>query len=220
MAIFALGLLLVTGAAETVEAVEAPDHAYLSDLIRRATEAKLADERMWHLLLHYRPTVLGGVVSEADDPGFFLAPEGKTDPQAELAVTLAHFFNNELVGRSRQPAQCAFIARYHWLKTRLKFDPARLPPIRCERFDAWLAELAPAGVSLIFPSAFMNNPASMFGHTFLRIDQKGQTEQTRILAYTINFAADVDTDSGIAFAVLGVAGGFKGYFSTIPYYLK
>lgn len=36
----------------------------------------------------------------------------------------------------------------------------------------------------------------MFGHTFLRIDQVGQTEQTRILAYTINFAAEVPPTRG------------------------
>ncbi|MGH7232415.1 MAG: DUF4105 domain-containing protein, partial [Nitrospiraceae bacterium] len=74
--------------------------------------------------------------------------------------------------------------------------------------------------TLVFPYAFMNNPSSMFGHTLLRIDQKGQTEQTRILAYTINFAADVPPDAGISFAVNGIFGGYKGYFSTVPYYLK
>lgn len=202
------------------QAASFEEPTYLSQLVRRATEARLADERMWHLLLHYRKAFFGGYQSDVDDPGFFLAPTGKSDPQAELEATLAGFFFHELVGRSRQPAQCAFIARYHWLKSRLEFDDRRLPPLRCERFDAWLTELAPASVTLIFPAAFMNNPASMFGHTFLRIDQKGQTEQTRILAYTINYAADVTTDNGLAYALLGVSGGFKGSFSTMPYYLK
>jgi hypothetical protein len=155
-----------------------------------------------------------------DDPGFFLALNGKTDPRAEMEATLARFFSDELVGRSRQPAQCAFVARYHWLKAQLMMEDQRLPPLPCERFKAWYAELNPQSVSFIFASAFMNNPASMFGHTFLRIDQKGQTEQTRLLAYTINYAADVTTDNGMVFAVLGITGGFKGYFSTIPYYLK
>ena len=66
----------------------------------------------------------------------------------------------------------------------------------------------------------MNNPASMFGHTFLRVDQKEQTEQTRILAYTINYAAELPPDAGIEFAVWGIFGGYKGFFSTIPYYMK
>ena len=202
------------------QAADQGHDSYLADLTRRAVDAKLADARMWHLLLHYRPTFWGGYKSEADDPGFFLSPAGKTDPQAELTATLAKFFSPELVGRSRQPAQCAFIARYHWLKEQLSFDDQRVPPQPCERFHAWYAELNPQSISLIFPSAFMNNPSSMFGHTLLRVDQKGQTEQTRILAYTINYAADVPADEGLAYAFKGITGGYKGFFSTIPYYLK
>ena len=198
----------------------AGDDAYLVELARRANDARLFEQRYWHLLLHYREDFGGGYTSEADDPGFFLAPNGKTDPRAELDATLARFFSDELVGRSRQPAQCAFIARYHWLKSMLEIDDRRLPPLPCDRFKAWYAELNPQSISYIFAAAFMNNPSSMFGHTFLRIDQKGQTEQTRLLAYTINYAADVTTDNGAAFAFLGITGGFKGYFSTMPYYLK
>ncbi len=194
--------------------------AYLSELIAQATRLQLAEQREWHVLLHYKPNLLGGVTSEQDDPGFFLSPDGKTDPQAELDATLAQFFSSDLVGRSKQVAQCAFIARYHWLKERLHFDETRLPPQRCERFEAWYAEMAPQSITMVFPSSFMNNPASMFGHTFLRVDQKGQTEQTRILAYTINYAADAPPDPGLSYVIDGLFGGYKGFFSTIPYYLK
>jgi len=201
-------------------ATESPQPTYVQVLISRATLAKLAEEREWHLLLHYRENLLGGHTSEQDDPGFFLSPDGKTDPQAELEATLRQFFSDELVGRSRQPAQCAFIARYQWLRDKLSFDDTRLPPNKCERFERWLAELNPQSITLIFPSAFMNNPASMFGHTFLRLDQRGQTEQTRILAYTIDYAADVPPDAGIAYPIRGIFGMYKGNFSTPPYYLK
>ncbi len=194
--------------------------AYLAHLRQQARELRLAEQREWYLLLHYRANLFGGYTSEQDDPGFFLSPNGKTDPQAELDATLAEFFSEELVGRSKQPAQCAFVARYTWLKRELSFDDARLRPFKCDRFDAWFAGFDAEAVTLIFPSAYMNNPASMFGHTFLRIDQKGQTPQTRILAYTINFAADVPKDEGLAYPVRGIFGGYSGYFSTIPYYLK
>ncbi len=193
---------------------------YLDVLVQRAGEQKLADQREWHLLLHYRKNLLGGYTSEQDDPGFFLSPDGKTDPQAELEATLKQFFSDELVGRSKQPAQCAFIARYDWLRNRLRFDETRLPAMACERFERWFADFEAQSITLIFPSAFMNNPASMFGHTLLRVDQKGQTEQTRILAYTINYAADVPPDAGLAYPIRGIFGGYRGYFSTIPYYLK
>ncbi|MDH4186834.1 MAG: DUF4105 domain-containing protein, partial [Nitrospira sp.] len=188
--------------------------------IARATAMQLAEEHEWHVLLHYRHTLFGGFESMQDDPGFFLDSQGKVDPKAELGATLEKFFSDELVGRSKQPAQCAFIARYHWLKERLQFNDLRLPPLPCERFTNWFKEFNAETISLIFPTGFMNNPSSMFGHTFLRVDAKGQTPQTRILAYTINYAAQLPPDAGPEYAIKGVFGAYQGYFSTIPYYLK
>ncbi len=202
------------------DAQQSDRELYVRQLIHRAEQAKLAEQREWHLLLHYRKGLFGGYESEQDDPGFFMSSNGKADPAAELASTLTQFFSAEPVGRTRQPAQCAFIARYHWLKEQLQFDPVRLPPISCERFDRWYEDFDAQSISLIFPSAFLNNPASMFGHTLFRVDQKGQTEQTRILAYTINYAAEVPPNAGLAYPVRGIFGSYKGYFSTLPYYLK
>ena len=193
---------------------------YLQELIEQAVRDKLYAERSWHLILHYRKNFFSGHTSEVDDPGFFLADNGKTDPEAELRATLTFFFSDALVGRSQQPAQCAFVARYHWLNEKLKFDETKLPPRTCERFHQWFDEFDAEFISMIFPSAYMGNPASMFGHTFLRVDPKDQTEQTRILAYTINYAAEVPPDAGIEYAYKGIFGGYKGFFSTIPYYLK
>jgi hypothetical protein len=212
--------ILLLAPASPVDAGAPPENAYLVELIDKGLQAQLASEREWQLLLHYRKSLFGGYTSEQDDPGFFMSPDGKTDPQAELDATLKQFFSDELIGRSKQPAQCAFIARYTWLKQRLAFDETRLPPMACERFDRWYADFEAQSITLIFPSAFLNNPASMFGHTLLRVDQKGQTEQTRILAYTINYAADVPPDAGMAYPIRGIFGGYRGYFSTIPYYLK
>jgi hypothetical protein len=212
--------LCVLAVSHPASATAIPDHSYQSELIQRASQTKLADSREWHLLLHYRENVFGGYTSEADDPQFFLSPTGRTDPQAELESTIRAFFTTEQVGSSKQPAQCAFIARYHWLKSELQIDDLQLPALTCERFDQWIAELNADSITLIFASAFLGNPASMFGHTFLRIDQKGQTEQTRLLAYTINYAADVPPDAGLLYPIKGIFGGFKGFFSTPPYYLK
>ena len=144
------------------------DSAYLQRLSRQVQEQKLADERMWHLLLHYKPRLFGGVKSEADGEGFFFHPRGKVDPHGELDATLRAFFSEE-DGRQQdenwQHPQCRFPARYHWLKTQLDFDPRRLPERSCPRFDAWRHALDPGSVSLIFAAYYMNNPASMFTPT-------------------------------------------------------
>lgn len=204
----------------TANTGEESNSPYLADLISRAQEAGLADQRTWHLLLHYRSHVTGGHTSQSDDPQFFLAKNGKADPQAELEATLRSFFSSQKFGSLHQSSPCAFIARYHWLKSKLSIEENRLPPYYCEHFSHWYRELNPRGLTLIFPSSYLNNPSSMFAHTLLRIDQKGQTEETKLLAYTINFAAQPTTDLGITYAVLGVTGGFKGRFSIKPYYLK
>ncbi|NJN45479.1 MAG: DUF4105 domain-containing protein [Candidatus Competibacteraceae bacterium] len=191
-------------------------HSYLAELLQRSELTELAQRREWHVLLHYRPARNSTTLSEIDDPRFFLAADGKTNPPAELAATLRSFFSTEPLGDSEQPARCAFPARYHWLKSVLALDEQQLPAVRCTQLTDWIKALDPASATLIFASAYMNNPASMFGHTLLRIDQRGRTDH--LLAYTINYAAH-DTSTGpLDYVVSGIGGGFKGYLDIKPYY--
>lgn len=194
---------------------------YLDDLVAVARERKLADHPQWHALLHYKSRLLfPGVESQADDAGFFNAPTGKVDPQGELEATLAAFFSALPETPTQQNPQCRFIARYHWLKRELQFDPKRLPEQPCARFDEWRKSLNPNALTLVFPAAYLNNPASLYGHTLLRIDAKNQDERTRLLAYAINYAAATNERNGLAFAVNGIFGGYPGLFSISPYYAK
>jgi hypothetical protein len=202
-------------------AVPAAGNPYLSELIEQAREKNLASRQEWLNLLHYKPYPFWpGMRSLADDPAFFNAPRGKTDAEAELEGTLASFFSNQVETDKVQNPQCRFIARYHWLKQELHFDPTRLPEQTCKRFYDWRASLDPYFITLVFPAAYLNNPASMYGHTLLRIDTKDQDEHTRLLAYSISYAANTDETNGLIFAVKGLFGGYPGLFSITPYYLK
>ncbi|MEE8580813.1 MAG: DUF4105 domain-containing protein [Myxococcota bacterium] len=197
------------------------DAAYLRELQRKAEALRLEETPKWRALLHYRENRLGpGVSSVALGDTFFLAEDGQTNPKAELAATLASFFQALPPLPGGEHPQCAFTARYHWLAERLVFDAARLPPQSCAEFDAWFAELRPSGLTLIFPEAFMNNPASMFGHTLLRVDRDGADRADDLMAYTINFAADAGGDPMVVFAFKGVFGFYPGRFSVQPYYQK
>ena len=100
--------------------VKSSASSYLQTLIEQARTQKLADARMWHLLLHYKPRLLGGFKSEADGAGFFFDARGKVDPQGELEATLRAFFSpvqDNVQDEQWQHPQCRFPARYHWLKT-------------------------------------------------------------------------------------------------------
>ena len=202
-------------------AIFAADNAYLNELIERVRRDHLAQRLEWLNLLHYKPYVYWtGMRSLADDPTFFNAPHGKTDAAAELEMTLASFFSSAKETEKQQNPQCRFIARYRWLKKELNFDPVRLLPQTCGRFNNWHAALNAYEIALVFPAAYINNPGSMYGHTLLRIDAKDQDEHTRLLAYTIGYAANADENNGLVFAVKGLFGGYAGIFSVTPYYIK
>ncbi len=194
---------------------------YAAELVTRAHELKLAERLEWQALLHYKPRLIrSGVESQADDAAFFNAPDGKTNPASELDATLAAFFSTAEDTEAQPHPQCRFIARYYWLQQQLSFDPTRLQQQRCQRFHDWVAALNPQALTLVFPAAYLNNPASLYGHTLLRIDARGQDEQTRLLAYTISYAASSPEKGGFVFVAKGLFGGYSGIFSISPYYLK
>ena len=202
-------------------AIAAAENEYLAELVGVAQTKHLAERPEWRALLHYRPRlILPGVESQADDAKFFLAADGKTNPQGELEATLAAFFSDTEETPTQQNPQCRFIARYHWLKQEIGFDPKRMPERPCRRFNEWRTALNPESLTLVFPAAYLNNPASLYGHTLLRVDAKDQDERTRLLAYAINYAAATDETNGLTFAVKGIFGGYPGKFSIAPYYAK
>jgi hypothetical protein len=199
-------------------ALVADDGGYLRQLVAREQREHLAERPEWRALLHYRPLRFSrGVESEVDAPTFFLAADGKFNPQDELIATL-HSFAHPSGTDPDKSAQCLFPARYHWLNQVLEFEPDKLPPISCRRFQRWFDEMNPGRLTLVFPAAYLNNPASMFGHTLLRVDPPGENEQPPLLANTINYAADTRQQKGFSYAYKGLFGGYRGRYSIAPYY--
>lgn len=193
---------------------------YLDTLVEEAARRGLASERAWTTLVHYEPRAFGGFESTVDAPAFFLAEDGKTDPEAELRATLRAFFSPPVVETEEvQHPQCRFRARFAWLVERLGID-ARLPRQPCARFEWWKARLRVDSVSVVFAFAYLNNPASMFGHTLLRLNRAERGPGADLTTYTVNFTAVPTTDNPLFYAILGLTGGFQGFYSTTPYYLK
>ena len=62
----------------------------------------------------------------------------------------------------------------------------------------------------------MGSPASMFGHTFLRIFSK----ERFLYSYILNYAAKVDPGDTFLFAIKGLAGYYRGYYSVAPFFEK
>ncbi|KAK3603990.1 hypothetical protein CHS0354_026786 [Potamilus streckersoni] len=196
---------------------------YREDLTRTALTQKLYEQRYWHILLDYEPNLLGGYTSREDLPIYFLSPEGKTNPEAELISTLnAFFFPPEYTSNiTGLHPKCQFTARYKWLKEQLNFDEAQMPAVTCTNYAEWLKNLGTDRVVMVFPSADIKIPASMFGHTLIRIDNSRRKEGN-LLNYSVNFAASVNIEETnvLFYSVLGIFGGYDGMFSMYPYHLK
>jgi hypothetical protein len=171
----------------------------------------------WLTLGHYQPGPLGrGYTSQADDDRFFLSPDGKHSPKAELEATLRAI---QTPGDGDLHARCRFPARDAWLRERLGLSRS---PVTCPAYDAWKRTLNTETVTLVFAASYLNSPSSMFGHTFLRLDPPQQDEQTNLLlASTISYAADAQAhDSELLFAYKGIFGGYPGITTVQPYYEK
>jgi len=177
------------------------------ELIAQAHAKHLSDTRYWHLLMHSPKEE-----SEIDDDAFFLARDGKQNLSSELDETIRHF--NEETNRSNESVFCRFPARRAWLEKELNTS---FGEAECSDYEALVAKMDPQRVTLVFPSAHINSPASMFGHTFLRIDS---SMESKLMSYAINYAAQTDETSGLTFAYKGLLGGYYGYYSMLPYYEK
>jgi hypothetical protein len=206
--------------------VPAP-RSYVDELVEKARLLRLATDVEWLRLGHWRWSLLGRH-GEPDGPEFYLAPNGKSDPDAELEATLRGFFEpgpDEAIRPKRplyQHPYCRFPARRAWLDRQLHFDPARLPARDCPEYRAFLARLDAESATVVFSSYFLSNPASAFGHTFLRINKRGteSRENRELLDTGVNYAAYAPTKNPFVYALRGLFGLWEGNFSVLPYYYK
>ena len=203
------------------------DEATIQKFISRAKDLHLAESDQWIRFGHYRPTTFGGMKSEADGMNFFVVPEGRRSPEAELNATLRGFFSTDkrkLIG-SRQPAQsvqCQFPARFAWLDSQLGLKGA-VPVDDCKEWNEFRDRMATKSVTLVFSSFYVGNPSSTFGHSLVRLNKSEGAEGTehhQLLDYGVNYAAVRTVDNPLLYALFGLAGVFEGHFTSLPYYYK
>ncbi len=184
--------------------------------VLKSRALKLAQDSYWHTLVHYKHVFGKRYKSLVDDPLFFCAEKGKTNPQAELEATIRAFFAPPPKENERH-AIVRFPGRYKWLCQKLGLSSKDFPYDGDIVYKELIERVNPENVYLIFPTGYLKNPASIFGHTFLLVESKNQT---RLLANSINYGAVTSITSGPMYAILGLVGGFPGYYAFMPYYDK
>lgn len=173
-----------------------------------------AESPRWLALLHVNrgSTLRSRHRSYVADDNFFLAADGRSDPHAELVASL-HAMRD-----AGAEARCRFPARYRFLAEELGWQEES-PFAHCDEYLEWREQMPAERVVLVFPAAYLNSPSSMFGHTLLRLD--GDEDDGVWLSQAVNFGAEVDaSDNSIFYIYRGLAGGYPGYFSIVPYVTK
>lgn len=181
--------------------------------IQKSRHLELSQKSEWRKLLFYQNKYFSAPRGVVDGNEFYLSKEGKFNLQFELEASIRAFFSGVEGDHS---AQCKFPRRLKWLKSYLDDEKNTIPIIKCQKLEDWLKVVNPKGAVLIFSSFYVNNPSSMFGHTFLRITNSNDP----LTDSGVNFAANPDTKNAIMYTFKGLTGFFEGKFSLLPYSVK
>ena len=171
-------------------------------------------EAYWLKLLHYK-----NGKSRAQGPAFFLSSMGRTNPEAELQATIETFkYPQKKIGQFALAPACAFPERFRFLN---EVGLIQIAPPQCDDFENWKKGINAKSLTLVFSSAFPNDPSSMFGHTFVRFNQNLK-DKNDLLDYGANYSAYIadPNPNPFEYAYRGIFGGYPGYFGFSPYYMK
>lgn len=173
-----------------------------SILLKIDTE-KLYNSKQWKRLLHFK-----NGESEIDDPAFFISKQGKSNLESELKASIERL----LIDKSddEKSTLCYYPSRSNWILQQFPELITLIKIPKCEALKKEMKALEAKRVTLVLASAHINSPASAFGHTFLRIDAN---EDTPLISYAVNYAAQTQETNGFIYAYQGLFGGYEGRYS-------
>ncbi|MBT5933884.1 DUF4105 domain-containing protein [Sulfurimonas sp.] len=151
----------------------------------------------WAKLLHYDKTTL------INNKDFFLSKKENIDLKDELLETIKAFQNNS-------SSICKYPARYKWINSKLHLN---LKHAECKKLKDFLKPNFNK-ISLVFTSERYNSPASVFGHTFIKVESDDAK-------YVIDYTAKVPIKvSSPVYAYKGIFGGYKSKYKFLPFLAK
>lgn len=162
-------------------------------------------------------------MSDVTSERFFFSPEGRRDPEREILAAIEAFEDpTKTFGTQKASAACVFPARKKVLESLLS---RRFPSPPCQDLETWVSRISADRVSLVFVGAYPGNPASILGHSFLRLSNSGRESSGRegldLLSYSIGYMAQADPrDNRMLYMLKGLTGGYTGFYEIEPHYMK
>jgi len=190
-------------------AVALPVNALSHNLLNDASQA-----REWLKLLHFSSE---SERSEIENDTFFLTPNGRVDPLAELQATISALSSPIINDNPNIHAQCLFPARLLFVKKRNLHS--ELPHIICDNYLEWLGESPAESVSIIYADGYLGNPASFYGHILFKVDSGKNQFSSELLNNSLNFGAEVPNDENpVAYILKGLIGGYQAKYTSNHFY--
>ena len=176
---------------------------------------RLSTSSTWLKLLHYDSNMKSAV----HDERFFLNTEGAYDPKKELLATLKayddHFFKSDINNSS---ALCRFPARYYWLSKELNLPEYKEVNPLCTKLLNWKLLKNTRSLSIVFVSGYLGNPASAFGHSFIKVNQSDNSKDN-LFDTTISYGALLPPNYNMPEYIFnGLTGGYEAAYSDKYYY--
>ena len=160
----------------------------------------------WQALFYYK-----NGESQIKDEAFFL---GQSQNIEEELAELRRALGSQSPQSQETDVRCRFPARVAWLAGHLNQNVEPVPSY-CRDYWNFASKVKGDQLSIVFPAEFYGNPASMFGHTFLKLSELGQPD---LLSHGISYGADISDPVGLKYAFKGIFGFYQGYFSVDSYY--
>lgn len=177
----------------------------------------LSQSDFWLGLLYMEEGVFGytSLVSNED---FFIDPEGSSDPQRELLASVRAFQNSN-IQEANAHAICKYPARLKWLLENQLLTLQDLPEVECPSFNEWYKKKKYQSISLVFATGFLSNPASLFGHIFLKFNEHPIQSPKNLLNLSVNYGAtNTDSKNPLLYAVKGLSGFYDALYNQTDFY--
>jgi hypothetical protein len=183
---------------------------------REEDKKSLSIDKTWLSLLHYG---VDGKKSTILSKRFFLSSEGNLKPEEELKATIHAYKTN------KRNIICKYPARYLWLSEKLEWKDYSQKISQCYAYKNWDLIHNVSSVSAVFVNGFLGNPASSFGHSFIKLNKKNlnkkNSNQNTLLDHTISYGAKLPKKyTMLSYIYNGLTGGYTAAYTDQYYYMN
>lgn len=175
---------------------------------------------VWLRLLNYKSIGPDRWLSRNTYSAAFFSPNGPTDPRSEYEASKKALIESgdAIDPNSKMARLCTFTARRLYFE---RFENLKFQQTPCPDYENWRTAISADEVKVVYAGPYINNPASLMGHTFFRFARKDEPENPGkpLLSYSAGFVARTSADdNALSYAYKGITGGYPGMFQINPHY--